>query len=144
MNPGAIVNRELTSRVRAVASLASQHKAAVKNDLKLAMQIVKNMDERWRLWQRDEEAEEEEEAKSETTHVAGAGAAEEATNQQQENDMAKLEEQAYSKLTTRSHLIKKSERFNGPNPLLANITDFLVDEVNAEEEELLGKRSFFL
>jgi hypothetical protein len=26
------------------------------------------------------------------------------------------------------------------NPLLANITDYLIEEANAEEEELLGKK----
>lgn len=34
-----------------------------------------------------------------------------------------------------------NEKFNGPNPLLNNITDYLVDEVNAEEEEFLGEVS---
>jgi hypothetical protein len=29
-------------------------------------------------------------------------------------------------------------RFNGTNPLLEKIIDYLVDEVAAEEEELLG------
>ena len=45
------MNRELTSRIRAIPNLIAHHKPVVKNDLKLAMKIVECMDERWNLWQ---------------------------------------------------------------------------------------------
>ena len=54
-NPGAIVNRELANRVRPINYLVSHHKTAVKNDIKLAMRIIQNMDKRWNLWQEEEE-----------------------------------------------------------------------------------------
>jgi len=50
-NPGAIVNRELTSRIRPITNLVSHHKTVVKNNIKLAMKIVQNMDKKWNLWQ---------------------------------------------------------------------------------------------
>lgn len=50
-NPGAIVNRELTNRIRATPGLAVHHKQVVKNNIKLAMRIIQNMDKRWNLWQ---------------------------------------------------------------------------------------------
>ena len=50
-NPGAIVNRELTNRIRPIPNLVSHHKSVIKNDIKLAMKIVQSMDKRWNLWQ---------------------------------------------------------------------------------------------
>jgi hypothetical protein len=151
-NPGAIVNRELSSRVRPIANLVSHHKSVVKNDIKLAMRILQNMDQRWGLWQEpSKEAARSDAPATATEEQPAASANESAENQQagsdaaapaltaqqqESNDLAKLEEQAFSKIApTRAEITHK---FRGPNPLLENITDYLVEEVNAEEEELLG------
>ena len=50
-NPGAILNRELTTRIRTIPNLSSHHKPVVKNNIRLAMAIVNNMDKKWNLWQ---------------------------------------------------------------------------------------------
>ena len=55
LSPGAIVNRELSNRVRPVNSLATHHKSVIKNDIRLAMLIIQNMDKRWNVWQTSNE-----------------------------------------------------------------------------------------
>jgi hypothetical protein len=151
-NPGAIVNRELTSRIRPIAGpLATHHKQTVKNDLKLAMKIIQNMDKRWNLWQESsstttsEEQEDDSTIKTETDeqkkddsmNTSDQQQSTLTAQQQADNDLIKLEEQAFAALSpTGPQFI--THRFNGQNPLLENITDYLVDEVNAEEEELLN------
>lgn len=125
----------------------------MRNDIKLAMRIIKNMDKRWNLWQDADSYTQTEEPEAEKSFTqndsitqdtsinaeekSGEGGAEGSSLQQQETDMAKLEIQAYAKLPNRAHLYVK-HKFIGSNPILENITDYLVDEVNAEEEELLG------
>ena len=52
-NPGAIVNRELTNRIRSITNLVSHHKSVIRNDIKLAMKMIQNMDKRWNLWQEE-------------------------------------------------------------------------------------------
>ena len=64
-NPGAIVNRELTSRARAISNLVSHHKSDVRNDIKIAMKIIQNMDKRWNLWQTETAGEASESAAEE-------------------------------------------------------------------------------
>lgn len=135
-NPGAIINRELTSRIRPVAqthALVSHHKTVVKDDLKQAMKIIQNMDKRWNLWQEngDQLANEDPEEKEEVPKVDAD------KMDSESNEIANLERQAFSsiKSTEPKYLTHK---FQGANPLFSNITDYLVDEVSAEEEELLG------
>jgi RNA recognition motif-containing protein len=188
-NPGAIVNRELANRIRPVVNLVTHHKAVVKNDLKIAMKMVQNLDKKWNLWQEAMAAEEtnNEATASATTAVAvsnGAantsvtsenndksvnnetdngnnkdnGATEAAntaegktssgndtatptkTAAQIDSDYAKLEETAFCKLTPQGAAFLK-HNYTGTNPLLVNITDYLVDEIDAEEEEFLGSES---
>jgi len=140
-NPGAIVNRELTNRIRPIPNLVSHHKSVIKNDIKLAMKIIHTMDKRWNLWQEKDLNE------SDSTSDAPKTASEvKETNEDQqteetaEKETATLEKEAFCKLETQGPKYLP-HRFHGPNPLLNNITDYLVDEVNAEEEELLGDSS---
>ncbi len=66
-NPGAIVNRELTNRIRPIPNLVSHHKSVIKNDIKLAMKIVQSMDKRWNLWQDNDNDLDESLEKQQTT-----------------------------------------------------------------------------
>ena len=98
------------------------------------MKIVQNLDLRWKLW-RDAnnisiaEADEEEEEVETNEKMDSEG-----------TETANLERTAFSKVknTEPKYLENK---FSGENPLFKGITDYLVDEVNAEEEELLGNDS---
>jgi len=87
---GAIVNRDLTRRVRTVNGI-TPHKTIVRNDIRLAAQVIQFLDSKWNLWDEDPEA-----GKKESFGV-------------------------YS-----------------TNPVLKNITDYLIEEASAEEEELLA------
>jgi hypothetical protein len=145
-NPGAIVNRELTSRIRPITNLVSHHKTVVKNNIKIAMKIVQNMDKKWNLWQDSSVSSEDASANEETNQDKINQNEDENNKKSEENtsatttsesDTAKLEEEAFGKLKPNAPLFI-SHKFNGQNPLLENITDYLVDEINAEEEELLG------
>ncbi|UYV66303.1 SRRT [Cordylochernes scorpioides] len=75
---GAIVNRDLTRRIRMVNGITS-HKAVARSDVKTAARLVHHLDSQKGVWGEE-----------------------------------------------------------GPNPLLQNITDYLIEEASAEEEELLG------
>jgi len=93
---GAIVNRELTRRIRSVNGVAS-HKNVVRADIRHAAKIIYNLDRQKGLW-----------SDSPLGYV----------------DAGK----------------SKSEEFaeESKNPLLQNIKEYLIEEANAEEEELLG------
>nr|CAG4651738.1 EOG090X04A7 [Triops cancriformis] len=95
---GAIVNRDLSRRIRTVNGITC-HKNVVRNDIRLAARIVQNLDSRWGLW--------EETAQESTEVTNGQGS---------------------------------SQPFGvfSRNPVLHNITDYLIEEASAEEEELLG------
>ena len=94
---GAIVNRDLSRRIRTVQGITVDKKI-VRNDIKLAAKVVTNLDKKWDLWQ---------EKKSGADSNEDAAAA--------------------------------SGGILSNNPLLSNITDYLIEEASAEEEELLGK-----
>lgn len=87
---GAIVNRDLSRRIRSVNGITA-HKQVVRSDIKLAARMIQNLDEQRCLW---------------------------------EDTGLKQPEQTFG-------LVSK-------NPLLKNITDYLIEEASAEEEELLG------
>ncbi|KAG0418593.1 hypothetical protein HPB47_004743, partial [Ixodes persulcatus] len=99
---GAIVNRDLSRRIRSVNGIAS-HKQVVRSDIKLAARIVHNLDEQRGLWSPGD---------AEAGQGKGAG-----KDQQSTAD---------------------SFGVSSKNPLLKNITDYLIEEASAEEEELLG------
>nr|CAG4641608.1 EOG090X04A7 [Eurycercus lamellatus] len=96
---GAIVNRDLSRRIRTVSGITS-HKQVVRNDIRLAAKIIQNLDARIGLW-----ADEDSDAKARDGTTSDSGMT-----------------------------------FAGAsrNPVLHNITDFLIEEASAEEEELLG------
>ncbi|KAL7738542.1 hypothetical protein ACLKA6_006846 [Drosophila palustris] len=107
---GAIVNRDLSRRVRPANGITA-HKQIVRSDIKLCAKIAMNLDERFKLWSEttaSEETPKEAEGKSGVESTNGSG----------------------SNSTTYG--------FNSKNPVLQNITDYLIEEASAEEEELLG------
>ncbi|XP_037081813.1 LOW QUALITY PROTEIN: serrate RNA effector molecule homolog [Pollicipes pollicipes] len=89
---GAIVNRDLSRRVRTVSGVTS-HKQVVRADIKLSARIIQNLDSRYQLWP-DPDTEEKDK--------------------------------------------QPSYGVSSKNPILRNITDYLIEEASAEEEELLG------
>ena len=72
-NPGAIVNRELTNRIRPITNLVSHHKSVIRNDIKLAMKMIQNMDKRWNLWQEEENVVKQNGAEHKTEEVKNGG-----------------------------------------------------------------------
>ncbi|XP_055857841.1 serrate RNA effector molecule homolog [Episyrphus balteatus] len=97
---GAIVNRDLSRRVRPVNGITA-HSTIVRSDIKLCAKIALNLDEKFNLW--DEE---------------------------QKKDDENVE--------TGKDSTSSSYGFKTNNPVLQNITDFLIEEASAEEDELLG------
>lgn len=106
---GAIVNRDLSRRVRPANGITA-HKQVVRADIKLCAKIAMNLDERFKLWC-DSARSDAEDAENKT--------GQEATNGSGANN-------------------SPSYGFNSKNPVLQNITDYLIEEASAEEEELLG------
>lgn len=90
---GAIVNRDLSKRIRSVNGLTN-HRQVARNDMKLCANIINNFDKRSGLWQSTDEEK-------------------------------PITENTYGVVSR--------------NPVLHNITDFLIEEASAEEEELLGE-----
>ena len=111
---GAIVNREIKNRIRTINGIG-QHKTVVRNDLRLITKIIQQLDERWNVWEVKKD----------------------------ENDEKPADESEISSSTAALALTpvknKKPLGFISQNPLLKNITDYLVEEGDAEEEELLGE-----
>ena len=95
---GAIINKDLTRRVRSINGIAS-HKNCVLADIRHAAKIVAQLDHQKRVWVRLEANEREPGITSEPLKLFGV---------------------------------------QSRNPLLKNITEFLIEEASAEEEELLG------
>lgn len=91
---GAIVNRDLSRRVRPVNGITA-HKTIVRSDIKLCAKIAHNLDQKANLWMFSSGD------KSENGNQASFG-------------------------------------LNSNNPVLQNITDYLIEEASAEEDELLG------
>ncbi|XP_018043808.1 PREDICTED: serrate RNA effector molecule homolog isoform X1 [Atta colombica] len=107
---GAIVNRDLSRRIRSVNGLTS-HKQIVRHDIKLSAKIVHNLDNKVGLWR--------EEKKDENT--------------------IKQEDDKENKTTQSSNEVEQAAfGLSSKNPVLKNITDYLIEEASAEEEELLG------
>ncbi len=96
---GAIVNRDLSRRIRTVSGITS-HKQVVRNDIRLAAKIIQNLDARLGLWENESDEIKMKEGPTNDSGMTFSGASR--------------------------------------NPILFNITDFLIEEASAEEEELLG------
>jgi len=105
------LNKELYRRVRTVSGL-SVDKKIVRNDIRIAARIITNLDCYWQLWQ-----EKNLQPKDETL-------------QEVKNEPASGDNESLSSIGLASN-----------NPILANITDYLIEEASAEEEELLGKNN---
>jgi hypothetical protein len=117
---GAIINRELKNRIRTINGIG-QHKIIVRNDLRLITKIIKKLDERWNIW---ESINNDNEEKKVAITVPSS-----------------TDDSEISSSTTTNTLIIKNKNpigFISYNPLLKNITEYLVDEGDAEEEEELN------
>ncbi|XP_017476230.1 PREDICTED: serrate RNA effector molecule homolog isoform X2 [Rhagoletis zephyria] len=100
---GAIVNRDLSRRVRPVNGMTA-HKSIVRADIKLCAKITMNLDDKFKLWDKESDGD----AKQACDNSKGNGDS------------------------------GGSYGFKSNNPVLQNITDYLIEEASAEEEELLG------
>ncbi|RLU20650.1 hypothetical protein DMN91_007263 [Ooceraea biroi] len=106
---GAIVNRDLSRRIRSVNGLTS-HKQIVRHDIKLSAKIVYNLDNRVGLW----------------------------NEEKKEEGASKQEEDKENKTAQNTEVEQAAFGLSSKNPVLKNITDYLIEEASAEEEELLG------
>jgi len=88
-------------------------KKVVRNDIKLAAKVITNLDTRWQLWMSSESNGNTEEVRQEL-----------------KSEPASADNESLSSIGLASN-----------NPILANITDYLIEEASAEEEELLGKNN---
>jgi hypothetical protein len=113
---GAIINRELKNRIRTINGIG-QHKTIVRNDLRLITKIIKQLDERWNIW---ESIDNDNEDKKIVATVPTT-----------------TDDSEISSSTTNTTSIKNKNPigFVSYNPLLKNITEYLVEEGDAEEEE---------
>lgn len=113
---GAIINRELKNRFRAVHGIA-QHKAIVRNDLRLITKVIKQLDDRWNIWGTMDHT-------NEDNKVAAVVP-------------SSTDDSEISSSTTNISPMKNKNPigFVSYNPLLKNITEYLVEEGDAEEEE---------
>lgn len=90
---GAIVNRDLSRRIRPVNGITA-HKQVIRSDIRIAAKVVLYLDSKSGLW------------------IEGHDKTE------------KPQQQSFGLVSN--------------NPVLHNITDYLIEEASAEEEELLG------
>ncbi|XP_071440682.1 serrate RNA effector molecule homolog isoform X2 [Hetaerina americana] len=118
---GAIVNRDLSRRIRTVNGVTS-HRQVVRHDIKLSARIVHNLDAKCGLWQDEED-----------------------DNSVNDSGTEKEEKRAKAKKNPGKQHKNDSEipsfGLVSHNPVLKNITDYLIEEASAEEEELLGLSS---
>ncbi len=129
---GPIVNRDLTRRVRTVNGITVDRKV-VRNDIKLAAKVITNLDQKWGLWEKETEKKKEGE---------GATPAEKKDDEEGDEQEKKEEQQGNGKKEEEPAKVEDEMLGMGStNPVLENITDYLIEEASAEEEELLGKNS---
>jgi hypothetical protein len=117
---GAIINRELKNRIRTINGIG-QHKTIVRNDLRLVTKIIKQLDERWNIWESIDN-----------------------DNEQKKIMISSITDDSEISSSTANISPMKNKNpagFVSYNPLLKNITEYLVEEGDAEEEELLGDTS---
>lgn len=111
MDIGAIINRELKNRFRSINGIG-QHKTIVRNDLRLISKVIKQLDERWNIW-----------GSVDQTDVVTVPSS--------------TDDSEISSSTTNLSAMKNKNPtgFISYNPLLKNITEYLVEEGDAEEDE---------
>lgn len=119
------MNRDLARRVRNVNGI-TQHKQVLRNDIKLSAKLIHALDERERLWSHK--------------HRGEALPVEVQDTHSNRASLQLLSILIISKRTQK--MTCDCELFfcqlPAQNPILKNITDYLIEEVSAEEEELLG------
>ncbi|XP_022088824.1 serrate RNA effector molecule homolog B-like isoform X2 [Acanthaster planci] len=138
-----VVNRDLANRIRGVSGITA-HKKIIRADLKLAARLVQQLDKQLRLFCPDEEARfarEEAERKKREEKRKEEEKKKREEEKKDEDDGEKKEEG----LQESSAEEKEPERIIIPakykfNPVLENITDYLVEEVSAEEDALMGAK----
>ncbi|RNA23826.1 serrate RNA effector molecule -like protein [Brachionus plicatilis] len=101
------------------------------------MKIIQNMDKKWAIWQQKEEVKSVTQQQVDVKTECKEEEADKEDPARVQEEYAKLEESGFSALPAH-HSAHIEHNFHGANPLLQNITDYLVDEANAEESELLG------
>ena len=116
---GAIINRELKNRIRTINGIG-QHKTIVRNDLRLITKIIQQLDDRWNIWETEDNDTIKKEIQTTLT------------------DDSEISSSTATMVITPVKN-KKPIGFVSHNPLLKNITEYLVEEADAEEEELLGE-----
>ncbi|CAG0918223.1 unnamed protein product [Notodromas monacha] len=89
---GAILNRDLSRRIRTVSGLTC-HKSVVRNDIRIAAKVVMALDDKAGLWKDEDEVED---------------------------------------------APKQTYGIQSKNPLMHNITEYMIEEASAEEDELVG------
>jgi hypothetical protein len=118
---GAIINRELKNRIRTINGIG-QHKTIVRNDLRLITKIIQQLDSRWNIWEVTDN-----------------------DNIEKKPEVTPTDDSEISSSTATMVISpvknKRPIGFVSQNPLLKNITEYLVEECDAEEEELLGDAS---
>ncbi|CAF3294780.1 unnamed protein product [Rotaria sp. Silwood2] len=119
---GAIINRELKNRVRTINGIG-HHKTVVRNDIRLITKIINQLDERWKIWESNENDHNEKKTTIRTSSIT---------------DDSEISSSTMNTSLTQN---KNPIGFVSYNPLLKNITEYLVEECDAEEEELLGDTS---
>ena len=113
---GAIINRELKNRFRAIHGIG-QHKTIVRNDLRLITKVIKQLDDRWNIWGTVDHT-------NEDNKVAAVVPS--------STDDSEISSSTTNVSPTKN---KNPVGFLSYNPLLKNITEYLVEEGDAEEEE---------
>ncbi|KAM7374192.1 hypothetical protein PAMP_006866 [Pampus punctatissimus] len=121
------VNRDLARRVRNVNGI-TQHKQVLRNDIKLAAKLIHALDEKGELWSiksQDDAQSTEVELIIKYMHL----------------DLCAQFNTDCSQMILSSLNYSFVLKLPAQNPILKNITDYLIEEVSAEEEELLGSGS---
>jgi len=113
---GAIINRELKNRIRTINGIG-QHKTIVRNDLRLITKIIKQLDERWNIW---ESIDNDNEDKKIVVPIPSS------------TDDSEISSSTTNTSPTKN---KNPTGFVSYNPLLKNITEHLVEEGDAEDDE---------
>jgi hypothetical protein len=121
---GAIINRELKNRIRTINGIG-QHKTIVRNDLRLITKIIKQLDERWNIW---ESIDNDNEDKKIAVPIPSS------------TDDSEISSSTTNTSPTKN---KNPTGFVSYNPLLKNITEHLVEEGDAEDDESIEDSNRF-
>jgi len=105
---------QLTNRIRAIPNILSSNKNVIKNDLKCALKIVEIMDKRWNLWQEQD------------SYV------DDSFQLLEPEGKRNLEKIALSELNS-NNLKYLAHNFQGSNPLLKKIINYLNYDINQTE-----------